>query len=127
MAEMKSDPKPLVFDEVFVISKITNHKLIGSNYLEWSTRFDFIEGALTKMITTDDPPTKKDDSRKMWLREDARLFLQIRTSIDNEVISLINHCELDYLSFYILEKTTFLVCMMFAKLFIVRRNKISLL
>src|SRR5262249_18859100 len=39
-----------------------------------------------------------------WLRDDARLFLQIRNSIDGEVISLINHCEyvkelLDYLEF----------------------------
>ena len=40
---------------------------------------------------TCDPP--KDDMKQTWLREDARLFLQIRNSIDSEVISLINHCE----------------------------------
>ena len=38
----------------------------------------------------------------MW--EDVRLFLQIRNSIDNEVIGLINYCEffkelMDYLDF----------------------------
>ena len=48
------------------------------------------------------PPS--DDSKQMWLREDARLFLQIRNSIDSDVTSLINHCELvnelmDYLDF----------------------------
>ena len=36
MAEMKLDPKPLVSDVVPVMSKITDHKLIVSNYLEWS-------------------------------------------------------------------------------------------
>lgn len=46
----------------------------------------------------------KDDSRKTWLRGDARLFLQIQNSINNEVIGLINHCEfvkelMDYLDF----------------------------
>jgi hypothetical protein len=38
------------------------------------------------------------------LREDARLFLQIRNSIDNNVLGLVYHCELvkelmDYLGF----------------------------
>ena len=40
----------------------------------------------------------------MWMEEDARLYVQIRNSIDSEVISLINHCEfvkklMDYLEF----------------------------
>jgi hypothetical protein len=51
---------------------------------------------------TDDPP--KDDSRQTLLREDARLFLQIQNSINNEVIGLINHYEfvkelMEYLDF----------------------------
>ena len=38
------------------------------------------------------------------MQEDARLYPYIRNSIDNEVISLINHCEfvkelMDYLEF----------------------------
>ena len=40
---------------------------------------------------TKDPST--DDSKYQWMEEDARLYLQIRNSIDNEVIGLINHCE----------------------------------
>ena len=45
-----------------------------------------------------------DDSKEQWMGEDARLYLQIRNSIDSEVISLINHCEfvkelMDYLEF----------------------------
>ncbi|KAK2990759.1 hypothetical protein RJ640_003827 [Escallonia rubra] len=49
-----------------------------------------------------DPPT--DDTKQLWLREDACLILQIRNSIDSEVLGLINHCEfvkelLDYLEF----------------------------
>ena len=38
-----------------------------------------------------DPPT--DDSKEQWMEEDARLYLQIRNSIDSEVINLINHYE----------------------------------
>ena len=45
-----------------------------------------------------------DDSKEQWMGEGARLYLQIRNSIDSEVISLINHCEfvkelMDYLEF----------------------------
>ena len=49
-----------------------------------------------------DPPT--DDSKDQWLEDDARLFLQIRNSIDGKVLTLINHCEyvkelMEYLKF----------------------------
>ena len=45
-----------------------------------------------------------DDSKEQWMEEDARLYLQIRNSIDSKVIKLINHCEfvkelMDYLKF----------------------------
>ena len=51
---------------------------------------------------TNDPPT--DDSKEQWIEEDAGLYPQIRNSIDNEVIGLINQCEfvkelMDYLEF----------------------------
>lgn len=51
---------------------------------------------------TDEPHS--DGSKTSWLREDARLFSQIRNSNDSEVIGLINHCEfvkelMDYLEF----------------------------
>ena len=40
---------------------------------------------------TKDPPTN--DSKNQWVEEDTRLYLQIRNSIDNEVIGLINYCK----------------------------------
>ena len=51
---------------------------------------------------TEDPP--KDESRLSWMRDDARLFLQIRNSIDSEVVGLVTHCRivkelLNYLEF----------------------------
>lgn len=48
-------------------------------------------GVLTRIILLFDP--LKDDAKQTWLQEDARLFLQIRNSIESEVISLISHCE----------------------------------
>lgn len=49
-----------------------------------------------------DPP--KDNLKLTWFWEYARLFLQIRNSIDSKVISLVNHYEfvkelMDYLDF----------------------------
>ena len=48
--------------------------------------------------------TPDDETRKTWIRDDARLFLQIRNSIDSEIVGLLNHCEfvkelIDYLEF----------------------------
>ena len=34
-----------------------------------------------------------DDSKEQWMEEDARLFIQIRNSIDNKVLGLVNHYE----------------------------------
>ena len=49
-----------------------------------------------------DTPT--DDSKERWLEDDARLFLQIRNSINGKVLTLINQCEfvkelMEYLEF----------------------------
>ena len=51
---------------------------------------------------TKDPST--DDSKEQWMEEDARLFIQIRNSIDSKVLGLVNHYEfvkelMDYLEF----------------------------
>ena len=48
--------------------------------------------------------TPDNETRKTWIRDDARLFLQIRNSIDSEIVGLLNHCEfvkelIDYLEF----------------------------
>lgn len=89
MTETKS---VVTSDVVPVMSKITDHKLNNSNYLDWSKTVRLYLRSIDKdNHLTDDPP--KDGSRQTWLREDARLFLQIRNSIDSEIISLINHCE----------------------------------
>ncbi|WMV08547.1 hypothetical protein MTR67_001932 [Solanum verrucosum] len=43
------------------------------------------------------PPT--DDTKKTWIRDDARLLLQIINSIDNEVVGLVDHfCKAFYRS-----------------------------
>ncbi|XP_071933222.1 uncharacterized protein [Coffea arabica] len=100
MAEMKSI---VTSDVVPVMSKIMDHKLNNSNYLDWSKTVRLYLRNIDKdNHLTNDPP--KDGSRQTWLREDVRLFLQIWNSIDSEVISLINHCEfvkelMEYLEF----------------------------
>ena len=101
--EQKIEQKSVITDIIPVMSKITEHKLSGPNYLEWSKTIRLYLRSISKdNHLTDNPPI--DDSLKDWLRDDARLFLQIRNSIDNEVVSLINHCEyvkelMEYLEF----------------------------
>ena len=104
MAENKS---AIVTDMVPVMSKITDHKLNGSNYLDWSKTIRLYLRSIDKDDHLISDPPNSDSKEKVdltWLRDDARLFLQIRNSIDNEVIGLINHCEfvkelMDYLEF----------------------------
>ena len=98
------DKNPVVVSEVVpMMSKITEHKLNGLNYLEWSkTICLYVRSILMVAHLTKDPPT--DDLKEQWMEEDARLYLQIRNSIDSEVIGLINHSEfvkelMDYLEF----------------------------
>ena len=50
-----------------------------------------------------------DDSKEQWMEEDARLFIQIRNSINSKVLGLVNHYEfvkklIDYLEFVFSEK-----------------------
>ncbi|KAK6131239.1 hypothetical protein DH2020_035020 [Rehmannia glutinosa] len=86
-----------------VMSKITDHKLNRSNYLDWTKTIRlYLRSISMDQHLTEDPPT--DDSKVTWLRDDARLFLQIRNSIDSDVVGMINHCEfvkelMDYLAF----------------------------
>lgn len=69
----------------------------------------------------DEPPS--DNSKASWLREDARLFLQIRNSIDSEVVGLINHCEfVKYLEFVYSGKGNIKHTYEVYKLFIVQTN-----
>ena len=103
MAENKS-----TIDVVPIMSKITDYKLSESNYLDWSKTIKlYLRSIEMDDHLIQDPPS--DDSEKKedqtWLRDDARLFLQIRNTIDSSVLSLVNHCGfvkelMDYLEFF---------------------------
>ncbi|KAK3037684.1 hypothetical protein RJ639_030628 [Escallonia herrerae] len=98
-----ADSKVQVGEVVPVPSKIAENKLTGTNYLDWSKIVRIYMRSIDKDDHLhNDPPI--DDTKQLWLREDARLLLQIRNSIDSEVLGLINHCEfvkelMDYLEF----------------------------
>ena len=100
LEEKKPTPKLKV---VPMMSKIMEDKLTGPNYLEWSKTIRiYVRSVRMSDHLTKDPST--DDSKEQWMEEDARLFVQIRNSIDNKVLGLANHCEfvkelMDYLEF----------------------------
>ena len=98
--EKKRTPK---LEVVPMMSKITEDKLTGLNYLEWGKTIRiYVRSVRMGDHLTKDPPT--DDAKEQWMEEDARLFIQIRSSIDSKVLGLVNHCEfvkelMDYLEF----------------------------
>ncbi|KAH0700947.1 hypothetical protein KY284_015162 [Solanum tuberosum] len=98
-----AEDKSAMTEIVPALSKITDSKLNGSNYLDWSRKIRIYLRSVEKDDhLIQDPPT--DDAKKAWLRDDARLILQIINSIDNEVVGLVNHCEfvkelMDYLEY----------------------------
>ncbi|XP_007029051.2 PREDICTED: uncharacterized protein LOC18599148 [Theobroma cacao] len=109
MAESVPEKKSMVVADVIpVMTKITKHKLDGSNYLDWSKTVRLYFRSIDKDDhITNDPPT--DNTRQTWMREDARLFLQIRNFINSEIINLINYCKfvkelMDYLDFLYFDK-----------------------
>ncbi|KAJ9188921.1 hypothetical protein P3X46_000271 [Hevea brasiliensis] len=83
-----ADNKNVISNVIPVMTKITEYKLNGSNYLEWSKAVRIYLRSINKDDhLTKDSPT--DDMRQTW---------------HSEVISLINHCEfveelMDYLDF----------------------------
>ena len=91
MTENKSETKSVIVTDVIpVMSKITEHKLNWYNFIDWSKNIRVYLRSIDKdNHHTDDPPT--DNTKQAWLRNDARLFLEIQNSIDSEVIYLINH------------------------------------
>ena len=98
--EKKPTPK---LEVVSMMSKITEGKMTGPNYLEWSKTIRiYVRSVRMRGHLTKDPPT--DDLKEQWMEEDARMFIQIRKSIDSKVLGLVNHCEfvkelMDYLEF----------------------------
>ncbi len=99
MAESKS----VVADVIPMMTKIMEHKLNDSNYLDWGKIVKIYLQSIDKNDhLTQDPPT--DDTNQTYIREDAHLLLQILKTINSEIISLINYCEfvkelMDYLEF----------------------------
>ncbi|CAA0809394.1 Unknown protein [Striga hermonthica] len=95
------------------MNKITDVKLNGSNFLGWSKTIIVHLRSIDKDDHLDSgPPTDdvKDDTRRAWLRDDAKLLVQIRNSIEPDILSLVNHCEfvkelIDYLTFLYSEHT----------------------
>ena len=84
-------------------SKITEDKLTGPNYLDWSKTIRLYLKSI-RMASHLDKDLPIDDSKERWLEDDARLFLQICNSIDSKVLTLINHYEfvkklMEYLEF----------------------------
>ena len=73
---MEEKKSIVVSDVVPMMSKITKHKLNSTNYLNWSQTIElYLLSISMDSYLTDDP--SKDDYRLSWMRDDARLFLQI--------------------------------------------------
>ncbi|XP_058004290.1 uncharacterized protein LOC131180742 [Hevea brasiliensis] len=78
-----ADNKNVITNVISMMTKITEHKLNGSNYLEWSKTIRVYLCSIDKDDhLAKDSPT--DDTRQTWLREDARLFLQLQNSIHSK-------------------------------------------
>ena len=77
-----------VIEVVPLISKITKDIVTSLDYLDWSKTIRFYLRSIRMTSHLDkDPPI--DDSKKQWLEDDGRPFLQIRNSIDGKVLALI--------------------------------------
>ncbi|CAM8996453.1 unnamed protein product [Rhodiola kirilowii] len=76
-----------------VLPRITDHKLVASNYLDWRNTIElYLLSVSMDPHMTENPPSDA-ASKVPWLRDDARLVLQIRNSIDASVIRLVSHCR----------------------------------
>lgn len=79
-------------DGVPVVTRITEHKLNATNYLDWRQTIElYLLSVSMDPHLNDDPPSG--DLKTAWLRDDARLFLQIRNSITSEVVGMVSHCR----------------------------------
>ena len=99
--EKKSKPK---LEVVPMMSKITEDKLTGPNYLELSKTIQiYVRSVRMGGHLTKDTPSNY--SKEQWMEEeDACLLIQIHNSIDNMVLGLVNHYEfvkelMDFLEF----------------------------
>ena len=80
-----ADIKNLVVSNIIPLaSKMIEHELNGYNYYDWCRTILFY----LRSTDMDDHMTKdpSEDAKKDWLRDDARLYLQIKNSIENEIL-----------------------------------------
>ncbi|RVX07744.1 Retrovirus-related Pol polyprotein from transposon RE1 [Vitis vinifera] len=76
---------------------------MGSNYIEWSKTIKiYLRSVAKDDHLTEEPPNGP--TRKLWMQDDARLFLQMKNSINSDIVGLLSHCEfvkelMDYLDF----------------------------
>ncbi|XP_048227292.1 uncharacterized protein LOC125369315 [Ricinus communis] len=90
-------------DIIPAMTKIKGKKLNWSNFHGWSKTVRVYLRSINKAYhLTNNPPD--DNTKEAWLTNDARIFLQLRNSIDGEILPLIDHCEyvkelMDYLDF----------------------------
>ncbi|XP_071739152.1 uncharacterized protein [Rutidosis leptorrhynchoides] len=103
MSDEKKKIDGTLSEAIPIAARLTDNKLNGSNFFEWSKTIRVYLRSMGKdSHLTSEPP--KDDTRDLWLQNDARLFLQIMNSIESSVTSLVNHCEyvkelMEYLDF----------------------------
>jgi len=91
-------------DIIPTTTKITDQKLNWSNFRGWSKTIRVYLRSINKAYhLTDNPPD--DNTKEAWLTDDARIFLQLRNSIDSEILPLIDHYE------YVKELMDYLDCM----------------
>lgn len=75
-----SEDKSAIAEITPVLSNITDYKLNRPNYLDWGRKIRVYSHSVEKDDhLIHDPPTG--DAKKAWLRDDARLLLQIINSI----------------------------------------------
>ena len=72
--------------------EITEHKLNGINYLDWSRTIQnhLLSNEMANHI--DEDPPKEDVERKRWDRIDARLYNRITNSMNDEIVDPVSHC-----------------------------------
>ncbi|KAL6319128.1 hypothetical protein AAG906_011207 [Vitis piasezkii] len=89
------ESKNSVADIVPIVSKITEHKLNGSNYIEWSKTIKiYLRSVAKDDHLTEEPPN--DHTRKLWMQDDARLFLQMKNSINSDIVGLLRNVSRMY-------------------------------
>ena len=108
MSTLENKKLVSVPEVVPIMSKIVEDKLTGPNYSDWSKTIHLYLRSIRVASRFDKDPSI-DDSKERWMEDDACFFLQIRNSIDDKVLTLINHYEfvkdlMEYLEFVYSEK-----------------------